>query len=182
MKFQDITHHQKKKYIINTTGKHIFYFKNKSGNLTFSIKSSRAEVFIFGLYTGKNKDNFQLTTLQHHQQPNSKSHLLIKGIFNNQSTFNYQGKIKVEKKAKKTKASLLNQNLLLSSQAKITTLPQLEILPQEVKCSHAATITNLNQDQLNFLKSRGVSTKKAKELLIQGFINELKDEVRKYHS
>lgn len=170
----NITHTTKTKYIIKESGKHIFYFENKSGELVFSIENEKAQVFIFGCYEGKNTEKFNLHTLQHHKSPNSESHLLIKGVFQDQSQFNFNVKIKVEKLAQKTKASLKSVNLILSDETKITALPEMEILPQDVKCSHSATISNLNKNQLYFLKSRGIQENKAKELLIEGFLMEIK--------
>lgn len=171
--FQDITNDNQKTHIITQPGKHIYYFENKSGEVSFSIECEKAKVFIFGLYKGKDNDKFNLKTIQHHQQPNSESHLLIKTVLDDESQFDYEGKIRIEKLAQKTKASLKNENLIVSDDAKITTLPQLEILPNDVKCSHAAAISDLNKDQLYFLMSRGVSENDAKELLIQGFIEEI---------
>lgn len=170
--FKNITKDNQKTYTITKPGKHIFYFENKNSEITFSIECEKAEVFIFGLYQGKNSNNFNLKTIQHHKYPNSESHLLVKTVLDNESQFDYEGKIKIEKLAQKTQASLKNENLIVSDNAKITTLPQLEILPNDVKCSHAATVSNLNKDQLYFLMSRGISKSDAKELLIQGFIEE----------
>ena len=171
--FQNITHETQTKYIIKESGKHIFYFENKSGELIFSIENEKAQVFIFGCYEGKNTEKFNLQTLQHHKFPNSESHLLIKGVFQDQSQFNFNGKIKVEKSAQKTKANLKIANLILSDEAKITALPEMEILPQDVKCSHSATISNLNKEQLYFLKSRGISKNEATKLLVTGFLEEI---------
>ncbi len=171
--FKNITKDNQKTYTITKPGKHIFYFENKNGEITFSIKCEKAKVFIFGLYQGKENNKFNLKTIQQHKQPNSESHLLIKTVLDDKSQLNYEGKIKIEKPAQKTKASLKNENLTVSDDAKVTTLPQLEILPNDVKCSHSATISDLNKDQLYFLMSRGVSKSDAKELLIQGFIEEV---------
>lgn len=171
--FQNITHNNQKTHTITQPGKHIFYFENKSGKINFSIECEKAKVFIFGLYQGNKKNNFNLKTIQHHQQPNSESYLLIKTVLDNESQFDYEGKIRIEKLAQKTKASLKNENLIVSDNAKVTTLPQLEILPNDVKCSHAATISDLNKDQLYFLISRGISENDAKDLLIQGFLEEI---------
>ncbi|MCK4635600.1 MAG: SufD family Fe-S cluster assembly protein [Candidatus Moranbacteria bacterium] len=171
--FKNITEDNQTKYTIKESGKHIFYFENKSGEITFSIESEKAKVFIFGLYQGKEKNKFNLKTNQHHKYPNSESHLLIKTVLDNESQFDYEGKIRIERKAQKTQASLKNQNLIISDNAKVSTLPQLEILPNEVKCSHSATVSDLNKAQLYFLMSRGVSESDAKNLLIQGFIEEI---------
>ncbi len=171
--FQNITKDNQKTYTITQPGKHVFYFENKNGEITFSIECEKAKVFVFGLYQGNKKNKFNLKTIQQHKQPNSESHLLIKTVLDDESQFDYRGKIRIEKLAQKTKASLKNENLIVSNNAKVTTLPQLEILPNDVKCSHSATVSNLNKDQLYFLISRGVSKSDAKELLIQGFIEEI---------
>lgn len=172
--FYDISSETKTKYIIKKPGKHIFYFENKNGELNFSIECEKAQLFVFGYFNGKNNEKFNLKTLQQHKFPNSESQVLIKGVFQNQAQFNYIGKIQVEKKAQKTKATLKNNNLILNDEVKITTLPEMEILPKDVKCSHSATISNLNKDQLYFLKSRGILENDARELLIEGFLDKIK--------
>lgn len=171
--FKNITNDNQTTHTITKPGKHIYYFENKIGELTFSIECENVEVFIYGLYQGNKENKFNLKTTQHHKHPNSESHLLIKTVLDDKSQFDYEGKIRIEKLAQKTQASLKNENLIVSDNAKVTTLPQLEILPNDVKCSHAATVSDLNKDQLYFLMFRGVSENDAKELLIQGFIEEV---------
>ena len=83
--------------------------------------------------------------------------------------------IEVPKIAQKTEASQLSKNLLLSSKAKVDTSPQLKIIADDVKCNHGATISQLSNEELFYLQSRGINTKKAYQLLINAFCNEIGD-------
>ncbi len=171
--FSDITHQKKSRFIIKTPGDHVFFFRNKSTDLSFTIAHSKAKLYVFGLYKGKNKDKFTLITRQKHTVPGAQSHILIKGIFDDASSFNYEGIIHLHKKATKTDAALESRNLIISENARVTAKPQLEILPADVSCTHAATISHLSQEHINVLRMRGLDEKQAKDLLIEGFAQDL---------
>jgi len=85
----------------------------------------------------------------------------------------FNGKIIVRKDAQKTDARQTNKNLLLSDGARINTKPQLEILADDVKCNHGATIDHLEEEALFYLKSRGMSDAGARALLLYGFVNDV---------
>lgn len=85
----------------------------------------------------------------------------------------FQGKIFVAENAQKTDAKQMNQNLLLSSTAKVNTAPQLEILADDVKCAHGATIGKLDEDQVFYLRSRGIDLQTAKQMLVSAYADEV---------
>ena len=90
----------------------------------------------------------------------------------------FQGKVIVSQDAQKTDAFQFNQNLLLSENADVNSKPELEIYADDVKCSHGSTTGDLDEEMLFYLRSRGLNKQQAKKILIEGFINELFDEIK----
>lgn len=107
-----------------------------------------------------------------HSVPHCQSNQNVKNILSDNSHGVYQGKVLVNHLAQKTDAQQQNQALLLSDKAEIDTKPELEIYADDVKCSHGAAIGALDQEQLFFLMSRGISYELAREMLINAFVNE----------
>ena len=107
-----------------------------------------------------------------HSVPHCQSNQNVKNILSDNSHGVYQGKVLVNRLAQKTDAQQQNQALLLSDKAEIDTKPELEIYADDVKCSHGAAIGALDQEQLFFLMSRGISYELAREMLINAFVNE----------
>jgi len=165
----------KKDHLIfdNKGEEYIVFFHNRSGKLTFEIIESEIKLNIFGLFTGKNTDEFHVETIQHHKAPGSLSNLLIKGVFEDKSKFIYQGLIRLEKSAQKSHAYQKNQNLILSPGVFVDSRPFLEILANDVFCTHGSTTGKLNKDQLFYAESRGLSKKTAQNMLVSGFVNEI---------
>lgn len=159
-------------------GKYVVFFHNKSGKFTFELKASGVELNIFGLFTGKNTDEFKIETIQHHIAPHSTSDLLIKGVFEDKSKLLYQGLIRMEKSAQQSHAYQKNQNLILSPGAFVDSRPFLEILANDVFCTHGSTTGKLNKDQIFYAKSRGLSQNTAEKMLVDGFIYEIIDKVK----
>lgn len=171
--FTDISKDAKTHYRITKPGRHIFFVHNRSGDLLFSLQKADVHVQIYGLYEGDSDDTFTLRTTQHHRAPNTSSVCMINGIFSSDARFSFDGLIRIEKKARGTEAHLTNRNLLLSPHAHVRTQPILEILPHDVICTHAATVGAPNEEQINFLISRGLTKKAATRLIVNGFRDEL---------
>ena len=142
-----------------------------------SINSSNINFNVKGLYLAKTNQHHDITTLMQHKHPESKSNQHIKGILQKKSSGVFQGKVIVSKDAQKTDAFQFNQNLLLSETAEVNAKPELEIYADDVKCSHGATTGELDEQMLFYLRSRGLNKEDAKKLLIEGFINELFDDI-----
>jgi Fe-S cluster assembly protein SufD len=168
-----VVNDRKKEYEITTPGKHVFYFENLTTDLTFVITTERADVTIYGLYQGKATDNFSLNISQIHTVPHAKSTTLIKSILYDNAQLHMHGKIRVEQNAVDTEAFLTNTNLLLSKNAHVISMPQLEILPHEVHCAHATQTKPLDQSQLDYLINRGITPHDAQQLLVDGFLQEI---------
>jgi Fe-S cluster assembly protein SufD len=108
-----------------------------------------------------------------HREPNAGSHQLHKMILDDDAHAVFNGKIFVQPHAQKIDAYQLNRSLLLSDRAKVNTKPQLEIFADDVSCTHGATIGELEDDHLYYLRTRGLGEEEARELLIYGFAAEI---------
>ena len=141
----------------------------ESGNYTIELVGENASVDIVGAFVGLRADSFTVKTLQHHKAPHTTSNLLIKSVLLGKSTFSYDGLIKIDQQAQQSNAYQRNENLLLSSNAHVDTKPELEILANDVRCTHGVTIGRVSDASLFYLMSRGLTRKEATNLLIEGF-------------
>jgi Fe-S cluster assembly protein SufD len=151
---------------------HLGSAQSRFENLAIAAEEG-AEIDLLGLCVGKGTQLFDQRTRQLHLAPNGRSDLLYKNALLDQSKAIFSGIIKVEEQAQQTDAYQTNRNLLLSPEAEADSLPGLEILANEVKCSHGATIGEIDEEQLFYLLSRGISKASAEELLVNGFLDEV---------
>jgi Fe-S cluster assembly protein SufD len=112
-----------------------------------------------------------------HAQPHCESHEFFHGILADRSHGVFNGKIFVRQDAQKTNAKQTNRNLLLSEDASIDTKPQLEIFADDVKCTHGATVGQLNDEALFYLRARGIGLEQARRMLIRAFANDVVERV-----
>ena len=131
------------------------------------------ECTLNGLYLANGRQLIDNQTTIDHAMPHCDSHELYKGILDGRSRAVFNGKIIVRLDAQKTDAKQSNKALLLSEDAQITTKPQLEIFADDVKCTHGATVGQLDADSLFYLRSRGLSEAQARQLLIHAFAADL---------
>ena len=113
-----------------------------------------------------------------HAAPSCNSHELYKGILADKSRGVFCGRILVQQDAQQTDAIQSNANLLLSRSAKVNSMPQLEIYADDVKCTHGATIGELDEDALFYMKTRGIDPFYANALLTFAFANEVLDQIK----
>ncbi len=147
-------------------------------NLNFYQNGEYMDSTMKGVTILAEKQHVDHHTLVHHIQPNCESHQDYKGIYGENSTGVFNGKIIVDKVAQKTNAFQKNNNILISDKATINTKPQLEIFADDVKCSHGCTIGQLDEDALFYLQSRGIPKKEARALLMYAFANNVLESVR----
>ena len=146
-------------------------------DITTLLQAAGSNCTFDGLYLVSGRQHVDHHTTIDHQQPNCSSRELYKGILDGTSTAVFNGKVLVRPDAQKSDAQQMNKNLLLSDDALINTKPQLEILADDVKCSHGATIGRLDDDAIFYLRARGLDEAAARHLLIHAFANELIDRV-----
>jgi Fe-S cluster assembly protein SufD len=132
-----------------------------------------AEATVNGLYMANGKQHIDNFTVIDHAKPNCASHEIYKGILGDRAHGVFNGKIFVRKDAQKTDAKQTNKVLLLSDDATINTKPQLEIFADDVKCTHGATIGQLDATQLFYLQSRGIPLEQARRVLTFAFANDI---------
>lgn len=163
-----VSDNEEKTFVIFLTGN-----KDQNGEVKIIIKGKNARVQILGMIIGTGQQKINLYTLQDHLKPVSVSDLLIKSVLFDEARLNYSGLIKIEKNAQKSNAYQKNQNLLLSPHSWADSRPKLEILANDVRCTHGATIGKIDPNQLYYLMSRGLNEKDSTKLLIEGFFNEV---------
>ena len=134
-----------------------------------------ADCLLRGLYVAGGSQHVDHRTAIEHARPHGTSRELYKGVLSGRSRAVFNGKIVVRKEAQKTDAQQSNKNLMLSRDAEIDSKPQLEILADDVRCSHGTTIGQLEEDELFYLRSRGLNEQLARELLVHGFAGEILD-------
>ncbi|MBI3379703.1 SufD family Fe-S cluster assembly protein [Candidatus Gottesmanbacteria bacterium] len=146
---------------------------SQNGKVKIIIEGKKANVQILGIIIGQGQQKIDLYTLQDHLKPESVSDLYIKSVLFDEARFNYQGLIKIEKDAQKSNAYQKNQNLLLSKKAWADSRPYLEILANDVRCTHGATVGKIDDEQLYYLQSRGLGIVAAKKLIIEGYCQDV---------
>lgn len=132
-----------------------------------------AECTFNGLYLGRGKQHIDSHTVIDHAVPHCNSYELYKGLLDDKAKGVFNGKIYVREDAQKTDAKQSNQCILLSDDATIDTKPQLEIFADDVKCTHGATVGQLDETALFYLRSRGIGLEQAKSLLMFAFANDI---------
>ena len=133
---------------------------------------------MLGLYFADADQHFAQRTLQQHVAPHATSDLLYKGALKERSRSEYSGLIKVGKGAQGTDAYQANRNLVLSEDALAHSIPQLEIEANEVRCTHGATVSPVEEEHLFYLMSRGIDRVTAQKLVVFGFFGEVLDRIR----
>lgn len=139
--------------------------------LTFRFVGPGASADIRCICYGKGKRVISLRTMQHHVAPNTKSNLLIKGVFDGQAKLIANNLIRIEEGAQQVDAREMNKNLLLSDQARVITIPKLEVHADDVSAQHGASISRLSADELFYCQSRGMSQAQASTFLIKSFLS-----------
>ena len=134
-----------------------------------------SECLINGLFIGNGQQHLDNYMLVEHASPHCASRQFYNGILDDQAHGVFHGRIIVHKDAQKTDAKQTNRNLLLSDDARIDTKPQLEIYADDVKCTHGATIGQIEENALFYLRSRGIDEISARKLLLLAFANECLD-------
>jgi Fe-S cluster assembly protein SufD len=143
-----------------------------------AVLSEGCECTLNGLYLVSSEQHIDNHTSIDHAKPHAASHELYKGILDGQSSAVFSGKILVRKDAQKTDAKQTNKNLVLSEEAVINTKPELQIHADDVRCTHGATIGQLDPEAIFYLQSRGIGLAEARNLLIFAFARDIVDRIK----
>ncbi|MBI4372241.1 MAG: Fe-S cluster assembly protein SufD, partial [Candidatus Omnitrophica bacterium] len=147
--------------------------KLSRNSLSVGLEAEGAECALNGLYLASGDQHVDNTTLIDHSKPHGISRQLYKGLLSGHSTGVFSGKVFVHPDAQKTDAHQINKNLLLSDQANMNTKPQLEIMANDVQCTHGAAVGQLDEEAIFYFETRGIGREKARKLLSFGFANEV---------
>lgn len=142
-------------------------------NVDVKLHGEGAESNVLGLFFTDKQQHIDNFTNIEHIAPNCTSTQLFKGVLDDQATGAFNGKIHVHRNAQKTLAYQTNNNILLTDTAKMNTKPQLEIYADDVKCSHGATVGQLDEKALFYLRARGINLIEAKFLMMYAFADEI---------
>ena len=142
-------------------------------DIVTELADEGAEIVLNGLFMGNGRQHVDNHTLVNHSKPNTQSEENYRGVLDGRAQGVFNGKVIVHKDAQKISAAQSNANLLLSDHAEIDTKPELEIYADDVKCSHGATIGQLDKNMLFYLRSRGLDEATAKSLLTFAFADDV---------
>jgi Fe-S cluster assembly protein SufD len=146
-------------------------------NLNIRLADQYSEALLYGLYITRGDQLVDNHTVLYHDHPNCHSWEVYKGILDGRSRAVFNGKVLVKPEAQKTDAKQTNRNLVLSDFAKVDTKPQLEIFADDVKCTHGATVGQLDELAMFYARSRGLDMDEARRLLTYAFAAEVIEEV-----
>jgi len=142
-------------------------------NLRVSLDGEQANCDARGLFLSDRRQHVDNFTIIEHRQPHCTSNQHYKGVLDDMSTGAFSGKIHVFPDAQKTEAFQSNNNMLLTHDAKMHTKPQLEIYADDVKCSHGATVGQIDENAMFYLRSRGIPQEEARLMLMYAFADEV---------
>lgn len=152
--------------------------KLSRNNIRTKLAAEGVECILNGLYLTRDDQLADHHMIVEHAQPHCNSHEYYNGILDGRSKGVFHGRILVRQPAQKTDAKQTNKNLLLSDEATADTKPQLEIYADDVKCTHGATIGQLNEESIFYLRARGIGAERARAMLIHAFAGEIIERIR----
>lgn len=142
-----------------------------------ALAEPNAEAQVNGVMFTEGRQHLSYHTLQHHQAPHCRSDLLYKGALQDRSRIVWRGMIRVDLGAQKTDGYQRNDNLMLSREARADSIPGLEILADDVKCTHGATAGRVEDEMIFYLGTRGLSRREAARMVVAGFFQQVFDRI-----
>ena len=161
-------------------GSYAVFLENISGELSVELLIEWVEVYIYGVYRGMKNEAYVLHTSQHHRAPHTNSNLLIRSVVDDESSFRYEGLIRIAKEGQSSHGYQKNQNLILSPNAFVESKPNLEILANEVYCTHGSTTGRVNKEQLFYLQTRGMTEGQARSIIVEGFFGDIYEAIERF--
>jgi Fe-S cluster assembly protein SufD len=155
-------------------------FGSKKGKIRIQndLAGPGATSRVTGAYFADGTQHLDYDTFQEHMAPNTESDFAFKGALRDESSAVWRGMIRVEQDAQKTNAYQENRNLMLSPKAHADSIPGLEILANDVRCTHGATLGRVDREQLFYLMARGLSRQEAERLIVRGFFQDVLDRIQ----
>lgn len=166
MKTFKVRKDQKKQVVITDSGRYVV-----------ELVGEGAHVDVVGVFEGKGNDEIDIDVEIRHEVANTTADTHIRGVVKDRARVKLSGMIKILKKAQKTNSFLTEKVLILSKNARANVVPNLEIEADDVKASHAATVGQIDEEQLFYLMSRGLSRIRAKKMVVEGFLAPVKEKI-----
>lgn len=142
----------------------------EAGEYHVILAEAGAEVEIAGSFQLAGSEQLDLQVIIQHQAPHTRANTTLKGVARDRARIRFVGRIIIDKDCGDTNSFLTERILLLSDEAKAEAVPDLEILTDDVKCSHAASVSRIPEEQLFYLMSRGLPRAEAEALVVEGFL------------
>ena len=173
----DAVHDMQLRFYVERNAALVIYLLIADNNARIKIDSllrgEGAQVHVKGAYILSGEHAVSIDTFQHHQAAHTSSTLVMKGALRGKSHAHYCGTIRVERCAQGTYASQENKNMLLSNNARAISVPNLEVLNNDVKCFHGSAIGRFDDEQLFYAGTRGINQAIAQQLLLKAFFADL---------
>ncbi|MFZ1720879.1 MAG: SufD family Fe-S cluster assembly protein [Microgenomates group bacterium] len=142
----------------------------KPGAYQVELTKPGAEVTISGIFEAEHDQKKSVSVVIHHKAPNTQARTTLKGVGRDQSALKFVGRIIIDPDCGNSHSFLTERILLLSDQATAEAVPDLEILTDDVSCSHAASVSRIPEEQIFYLQSRGISRVAAEDMIVEGFL------------
>lgn len=141
------------------------------GRYQVKLTQPDIRVTISGVFQTSGNDEVDVALVIHHQAPRTQAETVLKGVADDRSSLSLQGLIVIDEACGQSQSFLTERILLLTDQARAEAIPELEIMTDDVKCSHAASISRIPESQIFYLMSRGLSKEQAQDLVVTGFLD-----------
>lgn len=160
---------------------YVMSFRNSTpeekSTITFELNGENAHVEILGLFAGKDSDTVKFETRTVHNADNTYGHATVRTMLKDKAMSDYFGLIRIEKNTKGSDGHLSHDTMLLSKQAKSKSVPSLEIEANDVKAGHSASVGQVDEEAVFYLRSRGLNEDQARELMVEGFFEDLLEKI-----
>lgn len=143
---------------------------DKPGHYVVNLVEQGATAVVRAAFNVSKKEQVDFSVIIHHQAPNTEAQTMMRGVAGDSAKIKFLGRIIIDPDCGNSSSFLTERVLLLSDQASAECIPDLEIHTDDVRCSHAASISRIPEEQIFYLTSRGMDRKTAKEMIVDGFL------------
>ncbi len=143
----------------------------ESGEYLFELIGPGADVEIGGAFLAENEEKIDVTVIIHHKAPHTRANTTLRGVGRDKARVRFVGRIIIDEDCGDSNSFLTERILLLSDSASAEAIPDLEIKTDDVKCSHAASVSRIPEEHIFYLMSRGISRNAAEEMVVEGFLS-----------
>jgi len=150
--------------------KSLSYTIEKPGTYVFEITQPGVELEVAGVFNATGHDMTQVVAIIHHKAPHTRANTTLKGVARDHASLTFVGRIIIDEECGDSHSFLTERILLLSDTAHAKAVPDLEIKTDDVSCSHAASVSNIPDDHIFYLMSRGLRRDQAEQMIVEGFL------------